>query len=681
MSYTPPSLSEFNASAPSDDGAEVESNSLQWARDIVAKIGTPLKDFAEAINTAVKNRFDFTPDYSKTAAEIAADVTIVDGKKKPSNVKRYGATGDGVTDDTAAIDIAISASDGELIFDGTNNEIYITTGNLIGADSNIGSIRGIGGPTLKRKGAISGLDNRFILNIYSNKIEVSGLNFDGNGTALAVADPTLYTDLGMNNSVGSGDDLLSTDNLTVVTNCYFFDAPGSNIAGAGMQSAIIYGNKFEIWGDHAVYASGDDGTGSGVGMGADVIVDDNIFFHSGSTSNGAVKFGGNVKRGVVTNSTIDIGDERFLDLHGRTVFSPLDFTISNNVGTCGIFANIYSATSSPQDVDAHFEFANNNMRCSDRAFRLGEASGQDFLGHLNIIGGSYENTSGVFKGFLQIAQIDNANSVTEINLKGVKTQHFGILDGPYPKRLTIGAKCIFDQTYGAWILSTDADDASVKTVKIENSDFLDAASAQGRTDINVNDNSMVYIRNNYYRDSNSACILRDLPEFVLFEGNVLEDTGGVVAVTGVTARSATDGVIIMQDNKCISTAGASAVPRLYEETAASGSVLLSSYDIFAINNFFKDVTGAINCAGGQVTGHGGGAGTFYGVGNYGTGTNTMTNAYPAADRSTFLPVLPMASDYTITNESTDRAHDADTATLNDVSDVLATLLQDLGHGA
>ncbi|KKK99756.1 hypothetical protein LCGC14_2629580, partial [marine sediment metagenome] len=69
MSYTPPSLSGFNASAPSDDGSEVESNSLQWARDIVAKIGTPLKTFAEAINTAVKNRFDVTPDYSETAAE------------------------------------------------------------------------------------------------------------------------------------------------------------------------------------------------------------------------------------------------------------------------------------------------------------------------------------------------------------------------------------------------------------------------------------------------------------------------------------------------------------------------------------------------------------------------------------------------------------------------------------
>ena len=102
MSYTPPSLSEFNASAPSDDGSEVESNSLQWARDIVAKIGTPLKTFAEAINTAVKNQFDVTPDYSRIQAEIDVDVIPTDTKIKPRNLRRY-ATGDGVTDDSTAV--------------------------------------------------------------------------------------------------------------------------------------------------------------------------------------------------------------------------------------------------------------------------------------------------------------------------------------------------------------------------------------------------------------------------------------------------------------------------------------------------------------------------------------------------------------------------------------------------
>ena len=99
MAYVPPSLSGFNADAPPDDGSAVESNSLEWERDIVDKIGAPLQTFSEAINTAVKDRFDFTPDYSKTDAETTAGVTIVNGKKKPGNVLRYGEnTTPGTTD-------------------------------------------------------------------------------------------------------------------------------------------------------------------------------------------------------------------------------------------------------------------------------------------------------------------------------------------------------------------------------------------------------------------------------------------------------------------------------------------------------------------------------------------------------------------------------------------------------
>ena len=120
MPYVPPSLSNFNASPPSDDGSKVESNSLEWARDIVAKIGTPLKTFAEAINTAVKNRFDVTPDYSETAAETTASVTIVDSQKKPGNVLRYGTnTIPGTTDMSVALQAASDSNGFVFIPDGT----------------------------------------------------------------------------------------------------------------------------------------------------------------------------------------------------------------------------------------------------------------------------------------------------------------------------------------------------------------------------------------------------------------------------------------------------------------------------------------------------------------------------------------------------------------------------------
>ena len=86
MSYTPPSLSEFNASPPFDDGSEVESNSLQWERDIVGKIGTPLKDLAEGINTNVAAAFDTI--YGATDDENTALVTIVNAHKPPM-VERF----------------------------------------------------------------------------------------------------------------------------------------------------------------------------------------------------------------------------------------------------------------------------------------------------------------------------------------------------------------------------------------------------------------------------------------------------------------------------------------------------------------------------------------------------------------------------------------------------------------
>ncbi len=118
MAYTPPSLSGFNANAPPDDGSAVESNSLEWARDIVAKIGTPLKTFAEAINTAVKNRFDVTPDYSITPAEISAGVTPVDFGKFPTPIRdlsRYVSDNTGVSDISAEFQAAVDVNKGEIV--------------------------------------------------------------------------------------------------------------------------------------------------------------------------------------------------------------------------------------------------------------------------------------------------------------------------------------------------------------------------------------------------------------------------------------------------------------------------------------------------------------------------------------------------------------------------------------
>ena len=120
MAYTPPSLSGFNASPPPDDGSTVASNEVTWA-SILTKLANPLKTFAEAINTAVKNRFDVTPDYSQTDAETTAGVTPTNLQQLEPHPFRYGGVADNSTDALAAIQSAlkVSAESGKaVIIDG-----------------------------------------------------------------------------------------------------------------------------------------------------------------------------------------------------------------------------------------------------------------------------------------------------------------------------------------------------------------------------------------------------------------------------------------------------------------------------------------------------------------------------------------------------------------------------------
>ncbi len=54
--YTSQSISGYNSSPPPDDGSQVASNQLEWAKHIT-KIGNPLKTLIEAINTELVTTF------------------------------------------------------------------------------------------------------------------------------------------------------------------------------------------------------------------------------------------------------------------------------------------------------------------------------------------------------------------------------------------------------------------------------------------------------------------------------------------------------------------------------------------------------------------------------------------------------------------------------------------------
>jgi hypothetical protein len=74
----------------------------------------------------------FGPRHKITPAEIAAGVTPVDYSYQPGDVRRYGAVGDGTTDNTAAIQDAIDAAGvaGEVIFPAIGT--FLCTGSLTG---------------------------------------------------------------------------------------------------------------------------------------------------------------------------------------------------------------------------------------------------------------------------------------------------------------------------------------------------------------------------------------------------------------------------------------------------------------------------------------------------------------------------------------------------------------------
>lgn len=73
MSYSPVTVSGYNSSPPSDDGATDSSNRVTWA-GIKTKLGDPIKTAVESINSNVVSAIATTDAYPATWA--AVDATI-----------------------------------------------------------------------------------------------------------------------------------------------------------------------------------------------------------------------------------------------------------------------------------------------------------------------------------------------------------------------------------------------------------------------------------------------------------------------------------------------------------------------------------------------------------------------------------------------------------------------------
>lgn len=78
--YTEPTLTGYNSNPPADDGSEVASNEVTWAKH-KDKLGDPLKTYAAAVSTNVLAAFALLPFRGITALSTNTTVTTSDRGK------------------------------------------------------------------------------------------------------------------------------------------------------------------------------------------------------------------------------------------------------------------------------------------------------------------------------------------------------------------------------------------------------------------------------------------------------------------------------------------------------------------------------------------------------------------------------------------------------------------------
>lgn len=196
--------------------------------------------------------------YPRTSAEISASVVPSNFQYAPGDVRRYGAVGDGVTNDTVAVNRALSSGAGEVLFPpGTymvDNLSQTLTGQVL---------RGEGFPRLQKRA------NGPIITIAGNDVRVDGISFAGDAVS----------------PIYSGDNIVATGERPKFINCDSRWASGRALKATG-NGVLIVGTA-GIWQTADSTATGYD---IEIGVSGTATLYHQLFGVYSSQSTGGIKF-------------------------------------------------------------------------------------------------------------------------------------------------------------------------------------------------------------------------------------------------------------------------------------------------------------------------------------------------------------------------------------------------------
>ena len=129
--YTEPSISGYNSSPPPDDGSSSSANELTWAKH-KDKLGDPLKNYADAINSAITSAF--AKNFLNSISTHSAGYTILAGDRGKLLDCSNTITIDLMAATTAGAGFAIAirnAGSGVITIDGDGSETINGSATLV----------------------------------------------------------------------------------------------------------------------------------------------------------------------------------------------------------------------------------------------------------------------------------------------------------------------------------------------------------------------------------------------------------------------------------------------------------------------------------------------------------------------------------------------------------------------